>query len=396
MSSAVSYQYRVQEEELRRRRELQAARDALLAAQQRYERLCERAAVQRQSWGDSITVPDRLAPASAPEDAAQLRSAAAQIKRTAAAAEKRLDDEVVGVRIATFREGMASSELGVSAPIAAEETLAQPRPGPESESNDDEEEVEETLARLIGRLDPSVEDHVAEQVRTAGEFIRNTKSVSSREQGIGALRLRVQEANAEARERRERECLLDRSEAQLSGFDGPEAGAARRLLTEIRAGEREAPADLEAIVDAAIEGETRVQEAEYVAEELRGALEGLGYKLGPDFATTLLSEGYTQFTRSEWAGYAVRVRSGGRPPHLNFNVVRGGVTRTDQKARDREVEEEFCDRQVAVVKRLARAGISAERTRVVEPGEQEMQVVEGLEEAAASETSRSAAREMGR
>lgn len=394
MSSAVSYQYRVQEEELRRRRELQAARDALLTAEQRYERLCERAAIQRQSWGDSVTVPDRLASVGASEEAAQLRSAAAQIERTTAAAEKRLGDEVISARIAAFQKGMASSDLGVSALIGAEEVLAQPRPEPERERKD-EEEVEETLARLIGRLDPGVEDHVAEQAQAAAELIRNTKSVSSREQGIGALRLHVQEANAEARERRERERLLDRSEARLSGFDGPEAAAARRLLTEIRAGEREAPADLEAIVDAVIESENRTQEAEYVAEELRRALDGLGYRLGPDFATTLLSEGYTQFTRSEWTGYAVRVRSGGRPPHLNFNVVRGGVTRTDQKARDREVEEEFCDRQTEVLKRLARVGISAERTRVVEPGEQEMQVVEGLEEAAVSETSRTA-REMGR
>lgn len=395
MSSAVSYAYRVREEELRRQREMQAAQGALRGAEQRYERLRQRATEQWQTWGDSISVLDQLAPHGDSTDAAQLRSVTQRLERATAAAEKRLEDQVVNARIAAFKEGMGSIESDDSALTTAEEVLTQRRPETERESGD-KEEVEETLARLIGRLDPGVDDHVVEQAQAAAELIRNTKSVSSREQGIGVLRLRVQEANAEARERRERGRLLDRSEARLSGFDGPEAGAARQLLTEIRAGDREAPADLEAIVDAAIESETRAQEAEYVAEELRGALESLGYKLGPDFATTLLSEGYTQFTRSEWAGYAVRVRSGGRPPHLNFNVIRGGVTRTDQKARDREVEGEFCDRQVEVVERLARVGISAERTRVVEPGEQEMQVVDGLEEAAVSETSRSATREMGR
>ncbi len=397
MSSAVSYAYRVREEELRRQRELQAARDALLAAEQRYERVRERAADQQRTWGDSISVPDRLASQGGSDDAAQLRSAAEQLGQTTAAAEKQLDDEVVAARIAAFREGMSAVELEASEPVAAAAVLDRPRPRAEEDPKGEEgQEVEETLARLISRLDPGAEGRVAGDVRAAAELVRASGSASGREQGIGALRLLVQEANEAARERRARESFLDRSEARLSGFDGPEAVAARALVAEVRAGTRKLPPDLEATVDAAIEKETRAQEAEYVAEELRSALEGLGYELGPDFATTLVGEGYTQVTRPEWPGYAVRVRTGGRPPCLNFNVVRGGVARTDQKARDREVEEEFCDRQDKVLERLARAGISAERTRVVEPGEQEMQVVEGLGEAAGSEASRPATREMGR
>ncbi len=396
MSSAVSYEYRVREEELRRRRELQAARDALLAAEQRYERVRERAVEQQQTWGASVSVPDRLASAAASEDAVQLDGAAQRFEQSTSAAEKRLDDEVVAARIAAFQEGMSAIKLGASAPIAAEAALrrtasAPADGGPEGE----EEEVEVALARLIARLDPTVEDGVVEKVRIAADAVRCATSASGREQGVEALRLRVQEANGEARERRERERLLDRSEARLNGFDGPEAVGARRLVAEIRAG-REAPADLEATVNAAIEKETRSQEAEYVTEELRSALEGLGYQLGPDFETTLLSEGYTQFSRSEWAGYAVRVRSGGHPPRLNFNVVRGDALRADQEARDKEVEKAFCDRQAKVIERLAQAGISAERTRVVEPGEKPIQVVEGLEGAAGAGASGAAAKEMGR
>ncbi|MGA8744947.1 MAG: hypothetical protein WB507_03680 [Solirubrobacterales bacterium] len=396
MSSAVSYEYRVREEELRRRRELQAARDALLAAEQRYERMRVHAAEQQQTWGDSVSVPDRLASAVPSEDAAQLRGAAQRFEQSTSAAEKRLDDEVVAARIAAFQEGMSAIKRGASEPIAAEAALERTAPvladgGPEGE----EEEVEAALARLIARLDPAVEDRVVEEVRVAADAVRRATSASGREQGVNALRLNVQEANGEARERRERERLLDRSEARLNGFDGPEAVGARRLVAEIRGG-REVPADLEATVDAAVERETRSQEAEYVSEELRSALEGLGYRVGPDFETTLLSDGYTQFSRSEWAGYAVRVRSGGHPPRLNFNVVRGDASRADQEARDKEVEEEFCDRQVEVIERLAQAGISAERTRVVEPGDKPIQVVEGLEGAAGAEASRAAAKEMGR
>lgn len=395
MSSAVSYAYRVREEELRRQRELQAARDALLGAEQRYERLRERALEQRDTWGASISVPDRRASAAASQDAAQLRAAAQQLERDIAVTESQLDDRVVTARIAAFQEGMAGLELGAAEPIAAGTALTQAASSPADAAPAEEEGVEEALARLIGRLDPAVEDGVVEEIRAAAATIGRATSRSGREQGVDAVRLRVQEANGKARERRERERLLDRSEARLNGFDGPAATGARRLVAEVRAG-RQAPGDLEATVDAAIAQETRTQEAGYVSEELRRALEGLGYRLGPDFETTLLREGYTQFTRAEWPGYAVRVRSGGRPPHLNFNVVRGGVTRGDQKARDREVEKEFCDRQVEVVERLARAGISTERTRVVEPGEQAMQVVEDLAETTASEASRSAAREMKR
>lgn len=395
MSSAVSYEYRVREEEMRRRRELEAARDALLAAEQRYERVRERAVEQRKTWGDSVSVPDRLAAAEVSADAARLRDAAQRLEQSTATAERRLDDEVVTARIASFQEGMSAIEMGTSAPIAAEAALGRPAPALADLGPEEEEEVEETLVRLIGRLDPAVEDGVAKQIRAAAEAVRGTTSASGREQGVDALRLRVQEANGEARERRERERLLDRSEGRLNGFDGPEAVGARRLVAEIRAG-RDAPADLEAIVDAAIERETRFQEAEYVSEELRSALEGLGYQVGPDFETTLLQEGYTQFTRSEWAGYAVLVRSGGHPPKLNFNVVRGEASRPDQEARDKEVEEEFCDRQAEVVEQLARAGISAQRTRVVEPGEKPIQVVDGLKGAAGAGASRSAAKEMGR
>jgi hypothetical protein len=396
VSSAVSYEYRVREEELRRRRELQAARDALLAAEQRYERVRARAAEQRQTWGDSVSVPDRLASAAPSEDAVQVRGAAQRFEQSTSAAEKRLDDEVVAARIAAFQEGMSAIKSGASAPIAAEAALKRTVPAlADSGSEGEEEEVEVAIARLIARLDPAVEDRVVEEVRVAANAVRRATSASGREQGVSALRLSVQEANGDARERRERERLLDRSEARLNGFDGPEAVGARRLVAEIRAG-REAPVDLEATVDAAIERETRSQEAEYVSEELRSALEGLGYRVGPDFETTLLSEGYTQFSRSEWAGYAVRVRSGGHPPRLNFNVVRGNASRADQEARDKEVEAEFCDRQPEVIERLAQAGISAERTRVVEPGEKAIQVVEGLGDVVGAEASRAAAKEMGR
>lgn len=396
MSSAVSYAYRVQQEELRRQRELQAARDALLAAEQRYERLRERAVEQRQTWGDSISLLDRLAPRTA-STAAQLNGAAGELAQKIAASEKQLGDEVVAARIAAFQSGMGSAQVEGAQPVTAASAIERsPRPRAEAEQDGSEAEAEEALTRLIAKLDPAADDEIATRVQAAAELVRRSESAVGREQGVGALRLLVQEANQKVREERSREALLDRSEARLNGFDGPESASVRRLVSEIRQRRRELPADLEATVDAALEQESRSLESGYVAEQLRGALEGLGYQLGPDFETTLLTSGYTQFTRSNWPGYAVRVRSGGKPPHLNFNVVRGEASRTDQSARDREVEEEFCDRQDEVIERLARAGIAAQQTRIVEPGEKPIQIVDGLEDASATEASRPAAKERGR
>lgn len=403
MSSAVSYQYRVREEELRRQRELQAARDALRAAAQRHERLRQRAAEQQQLWGAAISLPERLVVGAESGDTAQLRAAAQRLESEVTVASKRLDDEVVGARIAALREGAAAGGTEAAEPVSAAEAIDRSRGAgveertTEAEQRDDAAgELEETLARVASRLDSSATAEAVARVGAAAQATRESLSASARQQGVDALRLLVQQANEEAREARSREAVLDRSEERLNGFDGPQAAAARRLLAEIRAGQREAPADLGATVEAAIEAETRTQEAEYVAAELRGALEGLGYEVGPSFGTALLEEGYTEFTRAGWDGYAVRVRSGGRPPHLNFNVVRGSATRPDQEARDIEVEQEFCDRQPQVLERLARAGIDTERTRIVEPGERELQVIEGLGEAAGGEASRSAAREMNR
>lgn len=397
MSSAVSYAYRVREEELRRQRELQAARDALSAAEQRYERARQRAAEQQQTWGDSISLPEQLARHVGSTDAGQLRSATQQLERNAATAEKQLDDEVVAARIAAFKQGMSSVEHKSSGPVAAAEVLGRPTPTrADKEQDGGDAELEETIFRLVSRLEPDADGQAVEKVRAAAELARAARAASGREQGVGALRLLIQEANHAVRESRSRLAILDRSEARLNGFDGPEAAAVRQLVSAIRSQARDVPPDLEAAVGAAIEKETRAQEADYVAAELRGALEHLGYRVGPDFETALLSEGYTQFTRAGWSGYAVRVRTGGHPPHLNFNVVRGEATRTDQEARDREVEQEFCDRQAAVIEQLAEAGIAAERTRVVEPGEKSIQTVAGLHDGIEGEASRPATREIGR
>ena len=339
---------------------------------------------------------DRAAPGAA-STAAQLRSAAGELSQKIATAEKQLDDQVVAARIAAFRGGMASAQVGGAQPVTAASAIDRSRrPEAEAEPDESEVEAEQALTRLISKLDPAADDEIAAKVQAAAELVRGSESAVGREQGVGALRLLVQEANQKVREERSQEALLDRSEARLNGFDGPESASVRRLVSEVRQRRREMPADLEATVDAALEQESRSLEAGYVAQQLRGALEGLGYRLGPDFETTLLTDGYTQFTRSDWPGYAVRVRSGGKPPHLNFNVVRGEASRTDQSARDREVEEEFCDRQDEFIEQLDQAGISAQRTRIVEPGEKPIQIIEGLEQAAETEASRPAAKERGR
>ncbi|OJU80554.1 MAG: hypothetical protein BGO11_07475 [Solirubrobacterales bacterium 70-9] len=233
-------------------------------------------------------------------------------------------------------------------------------------------------------------------IEATAELARGSHSASGREQAVDSLRLLVQRANGAVRGRRERERALDDQEARLHGFDGPEAGAVRELIAALRGAAVELPDDLDRRVGSALELEGRAQEAGYVASELQRALGELGYELGPDFETVLVDQGFTDFSRPEWPGYAVRVRVGGRPPHLDFNVVRGASDRIDQASRDREVETEFCDGQGAVLAKLEKGGILADRTRVVGPGEMPIEIVAAGAPEESREVSRPAARERER
>jgi hypothetical protein len=395
VSSAVDYRYRVEQEALRRQRELEAARDALRAAERRYEAVRERARAQRQTWGDSIAIPAELESHHALTELTQVNGARSQREQRIAEVERRLNDQVVAARIATFREGIAGANKQATEAISAASVLSAPRPA-EAQANDETDETAETLSRVLSKLDADAGDQAVTKIHDAADLVRRSTSAAPREQGIGALRLLVQKANQEAREMRARAHALDELEQRLDGYRGPDAAAARELIVAAREDSAKAPPSLSEVVDSAAAKEERALEAEYVAKELRAALEDLGYEVGPDFETTLNEQGYTRFMRSAWPGYAVQVRTGGKPPRLNFNVVRGDAERSDQAARDQEVEKEFCDRQGEIVDHLARAGIATERIRVVEPGSRSLQVVKELTGVAEAQTSQPATRERNR
>jgi hypothetical protein len=400
VSSSVSYAYRVQEEELRRRRELASALDALRAASARYARVRDRAAEHQRAWGEAISLPRLLREDQAGTDAARVRISAGELEREAAAAERRLQEEVVDARVAALREGLALAGAGGgSAPIGAEVLVGRARRGhaaPTGETSDGGDAVEETLVRLLSRLDGDAGEAAVGEIEAVAELARDSRSTSGRDQAVDSLRLLVQRANGAARAKRERERTLDAQEARLHGFDGPEAGALRRLIAALRGDAATVPDDLDQRVGSAIELEGRAQEAGYVASELQRALDDLGYELGPDFETVLVDQGFTEFSRPEWSGYAVRVRVGGRPPYLDFDVVRGESDRIDQASRDLEVETEFCDGQGAVLAKLEQGGIHADRTRVVVPGERPIEIRAAGEADQGREDARQVARERRR
>jgi len=391
VSSSVSYAYRVKEEEMRRRRELAAALDALRAASARYERVRERAAEHQEAWGEAISIPRLLREDRSMTDAASVRAATAALEREAAAAERRLQEEVVDARVAALRGGLVPIGAEVAVERARERRAAAAR-----RTSEADDAVEETLARLLSHLDGEADETAVAAIEATAELARGSHSASGREQAVDSLRLLVQRANGAVRGRRERERALDDQEARLHGFDGPEAGAVRELIAALRGAAVELPDDLDRRVGSALELEGRAQEAGYVASELQRALGELGYELGPDFETVLVDQGFTDFSRPEWPGYAVRVRVGGRPPHLDFNVVRGASDRIDQASRDREVETEFCDGQGAVLAKLEKGGILADRTRVVGPGEMPIEIVAAGAPEESREVSRPAARERER
>ncbi len=378
MSSSVSYAYTVRQEELRRERERRAAEDALRKAAQRYEALRERAAALRDSWGGEIEVPGRLEAATA-TDTAGLRAASEAVQREVESAASRLDAQLREARVATVRAGIAKLGSGEGAPIEAAAALAERRrqrsadPGPEASGED----VEETLARLVGRLDPEADEEGVERVEDSIEAVRAAGTDAGREQAVAALRVCVQTANAGAARAAEQERALDELEERLDGCRGPEAGSARRLLAAARAGS-DPPVDLVAAVDAAVAVEEHRSKADYVARQLGTVLAEMGYEVGPEFSTTLVAAGEVLVERPAWSGYAVAVSCSGDPAQLEFEVVRGAATRADQAARDLEVEREFCATRPEILGQLARAGVDASQARIVPEGTAALRVEPGL------------------
>ncbi len=376
MSSASSYEYRVRAEALRREQERRAAEDALRAAELSYAQLRDDAVHAQATWGDSVEVPGELAVRWSSETAA-MSAARIEVQRLTHDATKRLAEHVSAVRIGLMRSALANlgcSDDTVAAPKKASEVIAL---RPSSEERPDvpvELDHEATIERLLGRLEVAVEAGALEGVKTAAGRVRLAGSRSGRDRAIDMLRLEVQKANAAIEKRRAVAKKLDQFERRLDGCRGPEAGATRRLLGKAREEHSAAPIrELELKVEAALIAEEVIAPASFVAETVERVFRESGYEVGPR-PSTIAAGGALLVAHSDWPGYGVEVSAGGDPRRLAFELVRGEADRTDQAARDKEVEKQFCSRQDDFLEAFDAAGVEVREIHRLKPGERHIVV----------------------
>ncbi len=382
MSSSVSYAYTVRREALRREQEERAARDACESARRRHQQLREEALALREVWGEAIEVPAAAEAAGASRDVPRLRSLQGAVEVQTEAGRARLAAQLTDARVAAIEAGMTRLGAAGSEPIDAVTALASRRSEAEKAEEGSEEEaareLEGTIVRLVARLEADAPAEDVARVERATLAAREASGAAARELALDALRVQVQEANGAAASARERAEELARLEARLEGCPGPQADAARELLSSLRPRPEPLPAGLQAMVEAALEDGDRRARSGYVAGELGRALAEMGYEVGPEFTTTLAASGRALATRPGWQGYGVAVSCSGDPPRLDLDVVRGEASRADQAARDLEVEREFCAGRPALLDHLAAAGIDASQSRIVAEGSVELLVEPAL------------------
>jgi hypothetical protein len=155
---------------------------------------------------------------------------------------------------------------------------------------------------------------------------------------LGAVRRVVQrECDCDIR-RQDNRALIEGLLRRLDGLEGEECARLSRLLLEADRGER-LPADLSEQVEAARATALADADRRFALEAAAGALRELGYHVGEDFSTAVVSGGaIAMLPQATRHGLNVR-EHGGR---LLFNVVRFDPAGRRDPAGDAEAERHWC------------------------------------------------------
>lgn len=229
-----------------------------------------------------------------------------------------------------------------------------------------------TMSRVLARLLPDTTDDDRRHVTEAAELAAAAATQGEAESRLTEVRVRIQQANENARGRRDDRAAAARFLLELKGHPG--ADDVRARLGEVADGARAFDDALRADAVRLVADLQHQAEHEYVKRKLREAFEDLGYEIGEGFETLTAQEGEAVLTRGDWAQHAVKVRVD------DARSVRMALLRTepaesdDQRRLDVEREEQWCASFEAARERLAAAGIHADVRWRVEPGEQRLPV----------------------
>ncbi|MEV0399862.1 response regulator receiver protein [Actinoallomurus sp. NPDC050550] len=230
------------------------------------------------------------------------------------------------------------------------------------------------LTRLLKRLAPDATDEDRRAVTEAAEHSASASTASEAEGRLTEVRIRIQEANERARERRDGRAAALRFLRELEAH--PAAEDVRVRLREVADGVRLFDEELRAEAVRLVEDVQRQAEQEYVATVLREAFGELGYEVGDGFETLTAQDGDAVLTRGDWPQHAVKVRVDDAL-QVRMALLRTEPAESDEQRRlDVEREEQWCASFDEARRRLAEAGINADVRWRIEPGTQRLPVAQ--------------------
>lgn len=269
---------------------------------------------------------------------------------------------------AALRESLGGllKETQTGSPRSAAEVLAgSPLPHPRADRS----------ARLLERLDLAPGEQVSAELRElAGRL--DTASPPQVPALETELRYRIQRHNQGKVAARQARAEAVELFADLPEPTSAEESAIQDRLRRAALGEVPVEIDLRAAVTAWKERTRTQAERNKAAQVLRESLEDLGYEVEEGFATLFMERGLVHFTRPDWAGYYVRLRTNPTERYLNFNLVRVAAPPTlEQERRDREAEETWCRHYRPLLQRLAAEGLDTQPLRELPAGTLSLQTL---------------------
>lgn len=262
-----------------------------------------------------------------------------------------------------------------------------------------------STARVLARLLPDATEHDRTRVTEAARQVATAATAGESEGRLTELRLRVQQANATALERRRDAAAAARFVRELDAVaaldtafaeDG-EMATVRAALADVVERVRPFTEELRTSAVRLLEAAQKRAERAYVVDAIAAAFGDMGYEVSEGFETVTVRDGDVVLTRGDWPRHAVKVRvdedapAARRAPSHPSGVghavspaapgtraaagqVRMAIVRTEppsdaeDRRRDVEREREWCDAFDAARERLSRAGIHAEVSHRIEPG----------------------------
>lgn len=371
MSGPKGYSYAVQEAALAEARERQSLRSALERIE--VERAVLAAEIQeaRRVYGDSVN--SLQADTSTTRVDASLETLRSQVQAR--------DDEL-GRERTRFKSQLTSAarevlvvgvEVSAGTDVVSAESALAARGSVTADAPP--QDVEREVTRLLERLSPDQYTDLAAVNRALGTA-RSAQGARV-ELALDALRVAISRVNLDVAERAEADEALRDLLSRLDGFEDELVAQTRERLRAVALrGLTLAETDaLTRDVEKTIALARSQEERRYVARELAGTLQGLGYTVSEGFQTALVVDGFVDVTRSDLDGYAVRVRTSQARQSINFNVVRGPAWRVDQAAHDAEVERTWCSDVPRIEASLDSVGVQISQTAHAEAGAVQMQEV---------------------